>query len=306
MDLSGAVAPQPHMVALPHLSNMASMGFSSAEFDSADAGSGAFAEHYTSMLNILQHHMNVATNVTEDERDFLRPWRRRLRDVIQKESDNLVAFLEKPAAEWPVSVHHSELVRAMDTAGLSGSVESRITPVVDNEMVLNEINSELDVPLDTVRTNIHKMMDNYLKTIASLFELNHRIEHKLQQLDTLKKKLDTLSGLDDDGSEELRTLQESILQYIQSRYVALNIQDDYIAFVKDYTKFQAYRSVLLSTTGGANHHGNPLCSICTTERVTSALVPCGHVFCNNCSQKQRTQCYVCRTTVRDRLRIYFI
>lgn len=306
MDISGALAPQPHAMALPHLSNMASMGFSSADFDSADAGSGAFAEHYDSMLNILQHHMNSATSVTSDERDFLRPWRRRLRDVIQKESDSLVAFLEKPADEWPVSVHHGELVRAMDTAGLSGSVESRIASVVNNESVLNEINSELDVPLDMVRASIHGMMDKYLKTISSLFDLNHRIENKLQQLDTLKKKLDTLSGLEEDGGEELRTLQESILQYIQSRYKALQIQDDYTAFVKEYTKFQAYRSVLLSTTGGADHHGNPLCSICTAERVTSALVPCGHVFCNNCSQKQRSQCYVCRTQIRDRLRIYFI
>jgi len=306
MDLSGVASPQPHVIALTHLGNVASMGFSSAEFDSADAGSGAFAEQYNSMLNILQHHMNIATGISEDERDFLRPWRRRLRDVIQKESDKLVAFLEKPVTDWPVSKHHNDLVRAMDTAGFSGSVESRIANIVDNDSILNEINEKLDMSIDTIRKTIHTMMDNYLKTISSLFELNHRIEHKLQQLDTLKKKLDTFSGLEEDTSEELRILQDSILGYIQSRYKTLQIQNDYTAFIKEYTKFQAYRSVLLSTTGGADHHGNPLCSICTAERVTSALIPCGHVFCNNCSHKQRTQCFVCRTSVRDRLRIYFI
>ena len=54
MDLSGAVAPQPHMMALPHLSNMASMGFQPTSEDSEhlDPGSNMGGGDLSKMMKV--------------------------------------------------------------------------------------------------------------------------------------------------------------------------------------------------------------------------------------------------------------
>lgn len=299
MDLSGAYADL-----------IAPLAFSSANFDSGDAGSGAYADVREGVEHLIQHHMNVATGITEDERDFLRPWRRRLRDIIVNQNETLVEFLEKPAAEWPAVTRHDNFLKALSTSGIASSstwMKQHVANVIDNDVVLSEINSELDVPLDTARNVLHTVMNLYLQTLPRLFELNLSIDQKLEQVHELSKKLETLLGLNNDVTDTaLVQLQESILNYVQSRYAALGIKEDYTEFMKEYARFSAFRSLLLPAQGGADHHGNPICSICTVDRVTSALSPCGHVFCNNCSQKQRAQCYVCRTPIRDKLRIYFV
>ena len=300
MDLSGA-----------YDNLIAPLAFSSANFDSGDAGSGAYADVREGVEHLVQHHMNLATGITEDERDFLRPWRRRLRDIIAKQNETIIGFLEKPAAEWPAIERHTNFLRALVTSGISNSsiwMTNHVANVIENDVVLAEINSELDVPLDMMRTTLHTAMSLYLQTLPRVFDLNASISDKLNQLNELTKKMDTLTGLTNDPTDTaLVALQDSILKYIQSRYDALNIKKDYTDFMKEYARFTALRSLMLSSSaGGTDPHGNPICSICTVDRVTSALNPCGHVFCNNCSQKQRTLCYVCRTPIRDRLRIYFV
>ena len=57
--------------------------------------------------------------------------------------------------------------------------------------------------------------------------------------------------------------------------------------------------------------GTHLCKICF-ELMTSPLntpillFPCGHTFCGDCSAKQRTQCYICRSTIKDRQKLFFM
>ena len=302
MDLSGA-----------YTNLIAPLAFSAANFDSGDAGSGAYANVQQGIEELIQYHMNQSMGITEDERDFLRPWRRRLRDIIVKENDNLVEFLKKPADEWPATTRHADFLKALTTSGIASSsawMSRHIADIVNPEIIMAEINSELTVPLNDARTSVHQAMNIYLQTLPRLFELNGSIDKKLTQLEDLRKKMATLDTLSVEGGSETdadsQELQQAVLKYLQSRYASLNIKEDYTAFMKEYARFSALRSLLMSTQGAIDHHGNPICSICTVDRVTSALSPCGHVFCNNCSQKQRALCYVCRTPIRDRLRIYFM
>ena len=121
----------------------------------------------------------------------------------------------------------------------------------------------------------------------------------------LKTQIEGMDFLDGDASAEAKELQVSALKFLQSKYVALGIREDYIGFCHEYARFMAYRSVLGAVQAGSDMHGIPICSICATGTVVTALVPCGHVYCNTCAQKQRSQCYICRTTVKGNLRIYF-
>lgn len=46
-----------------------------------------------------------------------------------------------------------------------------------------------------------------------------------------------------------------------------------------------------------------LCTVCLVESKTTALVPCGHRTCNACARRS-SRCPVCRSRVRDTMRVY--
>jgi hypothetical protein len=268
----------------------------------------------STISHLLQFHSNKATGFVDDIRDFTRPWRRRLRDILFRENEEYVKFLEKPVDVWPGMEQHrtffEELVR--QTSSLGTSWLDRHVNVFLDDAARRGLMSELDCEvaaagggLGGLRTQILHIMDNYLATLNRLFAHNAALEHKVRQLSRLTTQIKGLDFLEGDVSEEAKDLQISALKFIQSKYAALGIREDYIGFCREYARFQAYRSVLGAVQAGSDTHGVPLCSICTSGAVVAALTPCGHVYCNACAQKQRSHCYICRTAVNGVLRIYF-
>jgi hypothetical protein len=282
--------------------------------DSDDIDSAEYVTLQSTIKHFLQYHSNSCTEIVDDIRDFTRPWRRRLRDILFRENEKYVQFLQKPAHEWPAIEHFQsffqELARQTSSLGTSW-IEKHVHPIIDKEAILNEINTECNScrgtsdGLEGLRKQILHLLDNYLATLNKIFIYHSSLEHKLSQITHIKSQIEGMDFLDGDVSDEAKELQISTLKFLQSKYRALGIDADYVGFCREYARFQAYRSVLGAVQAGSDMHGVPICSICTSGSVVSALIPCGHVFCNTCSQKQRSQCYICRTTVKGTLRIYF-
>ncbi len=257
----------------------------------------------------LQHHMTSAATIMSDERDFLRPWRRRVRDLLSECNAEMLEFLEKSGDDGLDSItRHEEFVKTLGSGTLpsgAGWYNSHIHDVIQNDTVLSEINSELGFNLDDARTQIHKVMEMYLTCIKRLFELDGQIHETLDKIEALKKRVEGVFELDETGPE-ISVLQTSILEYIRSRYRSMGLESDYTEFCKQYARFSALRTVVLALKVAEDVTGGPTCTICTSEKITTALVPCGHSFCTNCASKQRGQCYICRTSVRDKLRVFFV
>ena len=287
-----------------------------SETPTADADAETVHEYATfqsTLMHLLQFHSNKATEIVEDIRDFTRPWRRRLCDILFRENEKYVKFLEKSSDEWPAVAHHTsfftQLGRQTTSLGTSW-IEKHVHPMIDKDAILAEINAECarcsnGASLDGLRKQITQLMDNYLATLNKVFQFHAGLEYKITQMTRLKSQIEDMDFLDGDTSDEAKELQVSALKFLQSKYRALGIADDYAGFCKEYARFQAYRSVLGAVQAGSDMHGVPICSICATGTVVSALIPCGHVYCNTCTQKQQSQCYICRTTVKGSLRIYF-
>ena len=297
MDLSGALS-----------GHVEPLAFSSADFEDADAGSGSMSNTKQSIENALQFHMNVANTIVPDERDFLRPWRKRLRDILTNESELLTTFLERPLEDTSIVQRHSHFLRSLElpTLNLSSQwLKDKVDVLVDNDTVLNELEAELGHSISDIRKDIHGVMNAYLETMKEMFRSVEILNLKIEKIDTMKKRLLGIS-IDDDMTEEILALKQSVVGYIRSEYERNKIQDDYTAFCRHYARFTALRSILMAVNVSTNNADGPICSICTTDRVCWALVPCGHTFCNACAQKQQHLCFVCRTTLRDRQRLYFI
>ena len=258
--------------------------------------------------NALQFHMNVGNTIVPDARDFLRPWRKRLRDILTNESEMLTNFLEKPLEDTSIVQRHSHFLKSLEIPTLSSSsqwMKDKVEIAVENETVLNELEASLGRSINDIRKDIHAVMDTYLETVKEMFRSMEILNLKIEKIDTMKKRLFGIS-IEDDETEEILALKQSVVGYIRSEYERNKIHGDYTEFCRHYARFTALRSILMAINVGTNNADGPICSICTTDRVCWALVPCGHTFCNGCAQKQRQVCFVCRTTLRDRQRLYFI
>ena len=259
----------------------------------------------------LQHHLNVAHTVVSDERDPLRLWRRRLRDVLAHKNEATLAFLEAPAEEWGSVKQHDVFLRTLVSPTFnpgSSWMSTHVAPLVDLSGIRVELDAAIGASLESVSSSLFRIMDVYQASVGRLFTLNESIAHKIAKLEELQMRLKGIAEVGADTSAESAALQTSILAYIGRCYESYGIQADYTAFCAEYARFRALRSVLHPRQVAGDLRsaaGGSTCSICTTDRVTAVLIPCGHTFCNSCAQKQRSVCYLCRCTVRDRQRLYF-
>lgn len=287
MDLSGSA----YGVALPYSA--------SANFGD-DAGSGDVDMIGPAVISALQHHMNRAVAIAPDARDMTRSFSHHLRNTLNHAGEELTAFLRAPTPEdLPCVTRHRAFLSGLNTAGFVSSpswMARNVRELVDTQGVLDDISGALGVSLTTLRSTLTTAMNMYLPIVEALDESHRRIEKKLQEIDGVTRQLLALPPV---ASADL---EAAILRYASAQYESCGLQLDYESFCTNYAKFQAYRSVL-GLVGSTP--GPPTCSICMTDPVSCAIVPCGHTFCNRCGQTQRSQCYLCRTPVRERQRLYF-
>ena len=255
------------------------------------------------IANCLTFHGNGVLNSVEDERDFLRMWRRRWRDTVAGENQRLLRFLQSAA-----EISDDEFVANIRTIPPSSAWFTRhvTSDVFDLSGVMLDLEERLGTHYRDLRTANHLAIDRYTAVLRELFELEDTLNQKLGLVRTLSQHLESLTIIDLSGAES-NELQAAILRYIRGVYREHAIEETYRAFIRCYTEWHALRGLVLGGhVARAEAGGGPTCSICTTEKITATLVPCGHTFCNNCSQRQQRICYVCRTAVRERMRIYFI
>jgi hypothetical protein len=268
--------------------------------------SPAFLSLLSTISNSVEFHQNETNRRIDDGRDFARVWRRRLRDAIQNERRIFTRFLVRDLSGHDTVQHHDRLLNEFGNALFNSNSEwirDNTNSLVNHEEVLEQLQTDISMPIRDLQCGLQNAMNHYIATIHELFHAEESLESKLKTLDNLYEWIEnTPSELE--PSEELTTLQTAILNYVHSTYKRYNIRDDYTRFCTLFARFTALRSIVTSLQA-TDSTGSPLCSICTSEKVTYVILPCGHTFCNSCCNKQRMQCYICRTSIRERHRIYF-
>lgn len=47
-----------------------------------------------------------------------------------------------------------------------------------------------------------------------------------------------------------------------------------------------------------------LCSVCLTNKINICITPCGHTFCNKCTDHMRSSCYMCKGNVGNKIKLF--
>jgi len=151
------------------------------------------------------------------------------------------------------------------------------------------------------RKNINLM---YFDTLTKLREKDRQIEEKNKEIERLIRK---------EKKNELDW--EAKLSSLENRLKDQSIQiDDLHAklYVKRQNNTTLQRRIKRlqeqADEGSDGGSSSSPCSVCLTSSKDSALIPCGHCFCNDCAESLATQnndlCAVCRKQFSQIVRIY--
>jgi hypothetical protein len=167
--------------------------------------------------------------------------------------------------------------------------------------------TEIGFELDDFRIAIKKIAVKYSEAYIELFEAENQIKNKLDKFVELSKQLNTILSLEiNEGSLELLS---GLTKYLGVFFKEQKIIDYFNKFIEARKRFIVFRDILnisrttLQKTDSESE--SPLCAVCMSGHVTVAFAPCGHTFCSFCSNKTLNACYICRTKIQSKLKLFF-
>ena len=238
--------------------------------------------------------------------------KKKLKDLITKHNNEIFAFMSRPD-KTPHLIGIAETIfrrYGHEIPTIHGNTTNNVLKDLHLDTSVDMIVSYFDENLKTVGSG---NLDNFMKQMKWIFN-QYRIigeeilrqetvlHQKLEMLDRLHNRIPLITGLT--TNDVLPELIDTFGKYAESVYKTCKIDENYVDLVELYKKWNICRQIVTSYNI-KNTINEPQCSICLEESVSYAIVPCGHTFCSICSKKQNTNCYICRGTIRERIKLYF-
>ena len=229
--------------------------------------------------------------------------KKRLREFINKHTNDLLAFLGPDQDTLLQRAHASITARGGDVPAPE-AVDSGLDEIytfINNE--LKEILSKrggkegISVFVEQVRW----LTTQYKVTAEEVLRLEAVLHEKLKTLDALHSRAPLLTSLDDHVT--LAPLLEAFQLYATNIFKKSNITETYRSLFEGYKKWYLIRQIL--TSYQAMQIQEPRCSICLEGPVGYTVNPCGHTLCGECAAKMGSRCFLCRTEVKNKIRLYF-
>jgi hypothetical protein len=122
-------------------------------------------------------------------------------------------------------------------------------------------------------------------------------------LDKLQQRMPMITSLS--NNDALPGLLESFSKYLEKSFQDSKFEDTYVKLAEHYKKWSILREIIsIQQSVSQSDQTEPLCSICIQDSITHAIIPCGHTFCTSCARKINLTCYICRGTIREKIKLY--
>lgn len=261
--------------------------------------------------NVSIYHISDATEKLHQAK----AWRKKIRDILQNHQERILQFFTKPMpTEHPLKVAHTLLTRYGKFLSANFDLAKNPPQLFKDFLVdvsgqgfqnLNTYLLELekaraaDSPL-TRWTNMTRHMLDYMRDVGDeLLRIDQNLQSECALLDTVVEKVNHLATLGNPGVEGFEEMMEA---YVVKQFEKHPIDKLYWDYIHTIQKYSGLREILMPQR--ASSHVEPTCCICMVEAAITAFVPCGHIFCMNCSKKA-AMCHVCRQPVTNKMRLYF-
>jgi len=291
--------------------------FASADFSDADAGAGGgggeltqsagYIEISTVIENLLDSTINLLQDKlfidTPEGAERLTKIRRNLIDYTNSGNFQQFENFAKPISDNDTYKKVKSIIQYLSRDGFNQSSTDMYRDLLI-DISGNNYESEI-VEFKSQETVIISLLEQYSKSVDELFKAEDSIKNKLGGYDDLAKRLDIVLSLD--FNDAMGDVYKSILNYITQFLKDNNIYESFMAYTNARRKFIMYRKLLkIKETINVGSDGRvlPECSICMTDAIGYAFVPCGHAYCKECAHKQHINCYTCRSKINQRMKLY--
>jgi len=276
-----------------------------------DIGGHGMSAPYSLAVNaIVQKHMEEVRITAHARANMPGIWKKRLSDFLKMKNNTLLDFLSLSVKSHTVLGPGETLLRRFGNPQVTPSHPSVKDMVLDisGEDVTGEINQLLaaaatDDPLKTFEAQTIIIYDEYRKAGDRILDEQNSLKTKLDKFDRIQGRLTQLFDIDpSERYEELMTATEG---YLKKMFEENAIEESYRKLIASYRRFVVLRDIVQTSRSLLAQESEPICSICLDESVSYALTPCGHTLCQTCMRRQNGQCFMCRVTIRDKVKLYF-
>jgi hypothetical protein len=272
----------------------------------------------STISNILSKHCaEVKSSSDEIVQPIISLSKKKLKELITRHNNEIFSFMSRPD-RTPHMLGLAETIfrrYGHDVPSIKGNNTGNVLRDLNLDASMCSVTAFFDEGLkkNASATDVSGL-DDFLRQTRWMFNQYRIIGEEVIRLETiLYQKIDLLDKLNSRcpmitslaNNEVLPELIESFAKYADSIYKTTQIEDSYKELVEAYKKWNICRQIISLHNNFRNETHDPQCAICLTDPVCMTIVPCGHTFCGNCIKKQNTTCYICRGTIRERVRLFF-
>lgn len=235
--------------------------------------------------------------------------RRTLRELYSRESAHLFEFFHQPISSISAVQTAIHLLRRFGRSDYSAKAVKIKDLCLDVcvESALEGLNAKLAAAAATDLSGcIHQwqiLTDSWKTASSEMLKAQGRLETAVNNLQSLQKKISDILLLP--TNDEYGAILDATEKYLRRAFEENKIEDAYKEFIENCKTLYCLQDLIASFRFLVNAQTEPICSVCLTEPVSMTTVPCGHTFCQTCGQRQTMTCYICRSTVSQKIKIFF-
>lgn len=232
--------------------------------------------------------------------------RRKLREFFMKQQQSLFNFLELPITDTPVAAAYQTIQQRFSYGAMqSGHPLSDLNVDLDGTSVLNKLNEQLGFQLNEFADHLNQFMKIMADLLDELKVGENNLNMRLQAIDKLNNNVQSILTLSS-KNQVYATLVKTTEEYIREAIKDNVLEESYNSLVETYKMLSIMKDAFIGMRAISSAvSSEPICSVCIAEPVQYTFSSCGHTFCVGCTRKQGIQCFICRTPIRERVKLYF-
>jgi hypothetical protein len=289
----------------------------SASFFEAFGGSDAIQGIVTQSLS---RHITESVPVrspSQTQTQNPSTWRKRLREMMLRQTEIVLDFLAKPAEQQSAigtvesilrkySIRQEVDANNIKTLGQllvdpSGSAQTPLTETIEAE-IKECITERGGTSLTDLRSQVTALIDLYKQTGEKVLECESQLRLRIEKMDKLQRRVAVILELQ--TNDATQDLLHGMEKYMQLSARDLSIEPMYKQLLYLYQKHLMLREAIQLFKTGSSLPSEPVCAICLNDSISYAIVPCGHTFCVSCSRKMPYECGICRSKIKERMKIF--
>lgn len=259
--------------------------------------------------NLTQRHiqeLKETADIAIPRLNNLQQLRKSFRDFYIKEQQHVFSFLDSEVSASETLNSCMQILRRFGRADYTAArCKIRDLPLDFNyTSSIQTIQESLNpFSLESWVEQTKQLLDCWRQTTQFLFSAEKKLETQMKLFQDLHNRMKMTYQLP--ANEVYDTLIFATESYLKRAFDDCKLEEIYTEYISCIKRLIVLTDAMNLIRLFVNSSTEPVCSVCMSEPVGLAAIPCGHTFCQQCGIKQMLTCYICRTPVKDRQKLFF-